>query len=151
MFPPVLIVQIPVDRLTNAGVKIVFRLPAKLRLDLGRIDRISAVMTRTILDVADQAFRLVQRFQDGFDNLQVGPLIVSADVVNLTDASLVENQIDRLTMIGYVQPVANVRAVAYTGSSSSASARLIISEYSFSGKDMDRRLVEQRDTVTGSP
>ena len=101
MFPPVLIVQIPVDRLTNAGVKVVFRLPAKLRLDLGRIDRITAVMTRTILDVTDQAFRLVQRFQDGFNNLQVGPLIVSADVVNLTDASLVENQIDRLTMIGY--------------------------------------------------
>ena len=68
-------------------------------------------MARTILDVTDQAFRLVQRFQDGFDNLQVGPLIVSANIVNLTDASLVENQIDRLTMIGYVQPVADVRAV----------------------------------------
>ena len=67
-------------------------LPTKLRLDLGRIDRITAVMTRTILDVTDQAFRLVQRFQDGFNNLQVGPLIMSADVVNLTDASLVENQ-----------------------------------------------------------
>ena len=68
-------------------------------------------MTRTILDVTDQAFRLVQRFQDGFDNLQVGSLIVSADVVNLTDASLVENQVDRLTMVGYVQPVADIRAV----------------------------------------
>ena len=123
MFPPVLIVQIPVDRLTNAGVKIVFRLPAKLRLDLGRIDRITAVMARTILDVTDQAFRLVQRFQDGFDNLQVGSLIVSADIVDLTDASLVENQIDRLTMIGYVQPVADVRTVAVSPEVPSACQR----------------------------
>ena len=90
MFPPVLIVQIPVDRLADAGVKVVFRLPAKLCLDLGRVDRIAAVMTRTILDVTDQAFRLIQRFQDGFDNLQVGSLIVSTDVVNLADASLME-------------------------------------------------------------
>ena len=88
MLPPVFVVQIPLDRLLDTGIKVVFRLPAKLRLDLGRIDRITAVMTRTILDVTDQAFRLVQRFQDGFNNLQVGPLIVSADVVNLTTRPL---------------------------------------------------------------
>ena len=91
-------------------------------------------MTRTILDVTDQAFRLVQRFQDGFDNLQVGPLIVSADVVNLTDAPLVENQIDRLTMIGYVQPVADVRAVAVYRKFLVCQRTLIISGISFSGK-----------------
>ena len=59
MLPPVLVVQIPLDRLLNTGIKVVFRLPAKLCLKLCRIDRITSVMTRTVCYELDQALRLI--------------------------------------------------------------------------------------------
>ena len=59
MLPPVLVVQIPLDRLLNTGIKVVFRLPAKLRLKLCRVDGVTSVVARTVCYELDQALRLI--------------------------------------------------------------------------------------------
>ena len=134
MLPPVFVVQIPLDRLLDTGIKVVFRLPAKLRLDLGRIDCISSVMARAVFYVFDQRFRFVQSFQDGLYYLKVCSLIVSANVVNLAYFTFMDNQVDFFAMSDTCSQSLTFSPFPYTGSSSSASARLIISGISFSGK-----------------
>ena len=112
MFPPVFIVQIPLDCLCDSGIKVVFWFPSKLSLDLGRVDCISSVMAGRSFYVFDQRFRFVQSFQDGLYYLKVCSLIVSANVVNLAYFTFMDNQVDCFAMVGYVQPVSDILTVS---------------------------------------
>ena len=72
-------------------------------------------MARAIFYVFDQRFRFVQSFQDSLYYLKVCSLIVSANVVNLTYFTFMDNQVDCFAMVGYVQPVSDIlTAVSYT-------------------------------------
>ena len=59
MLPPVLVVQIPLDRLLDTGIKVVLRLPAKLCLKLCRVDGVTSVMARAVCYELDEALRLI--------------------------------------------------------------------------------------------
>ena len=76
------------------------RLPADLSLDLIRCDRITSVMTFSILHVSDQIFaykctsriicwkHLKQCIYDDIDNLDILFFIVSANIISLTKAEI---------------------------------------------------------------
>ena len=77
-------------------------------MDLRRIDRIPHIMPFAISDKSDQALRLPKFLTDEFHNIDVPHLIVSADIIDLSDASLVYDKVNSLAVIFDIQPVADV-------------------------------------------
>src|SRR5580704_13020402 len=55
---PRLVVNIPLHRFPNSGLKRMCRHPAELVLDLRRVNRVTPVMTRTVFHVGDQLARI---------------------------------------------------------------------------------------------
>ena len=77
-------------------------------MDLGRVDGVTHVVALAVSNVSDQAFRLAQLLTDELDDIDILHLVVAADVVNLTDTALVDDQVDGLAVILYIQPVADI-------------------------------------------
>ncbi len=77
-------------------------------------------MTETISDIGDEikvcAFRpselTVNRLDDGLYDVNVFPLVESADVVCFGDCALVKNQLDCPCVILHIEPVADILALA---------------------------------------
>lgn len=109
--PPVAVLEVPFDRLLDAVLKFRLRFPAELRVDLRRVDGVAAVVALAVGDVLDEVFGLAELLEDGLDNVDVGALIVAADVVDLADAALLQDQVDGMAVILDVEPVADVLAV----------------------------------------
>ena len=109
--PPVTVLEVPLDRLLDAVLEFRLRLPAEFRVDLRRGDGVAAVMPLAVGDVLDEVFGLAELLEDGLDDVDVGALIVTADVVDLADATLLQDQVDGMAVILNVEPVANILAV----------------------------------------
>ena len=110
--PPVAMLEVPFDRLLDAVLELRLRLPAEFRVDLRRVDGIAAVVALAVGDVLDEVFGLAELLEDGLDDVDVGALIVAADVVDLADAALLQDQVDGMAVVLDVEPVADVLAVA---------------------------------------
>ena len=110
--PPVTVLEVPLDGLLDAVLELRLRLPAELCVDLRRVDGVAAVVALAVGDVLDEVFGLAELLEDGLDHVDVGALIVAADVVDLADASLLQDQVDGMAVILDVEPVADVLAVA---------------------------------------
>ena len=110
--PPVAVLEVPLDRLLDAVLEFRLRLPAELRVDLRRVDGIAAVVALAVGDVLDEVFGLAELLEDGLDYVDVGALIMAADVVDLADAALLQDQVDGMAVVLDVEPVADVLAVA---------------------------------------
>ena len=112
MPPPALVFKIPLDGLLDAVLELRLRLPAELRVDLRRVDGVAAVVALAVGDVLDEVFGLAELLEDGLDDVDVGALIVAADVVDLADAALLQDEVDGAAVILDIEPVADVLAVA---------------------------------------
>ena len=106
--PPLTVLQIPLDGLFDTVCEFGFRQPAQLVVDLSRVDGVTHVVALAVSNVSDQAFRLAQLLTDELDDIDILHLVVAADVVNLTDTALVDDQVDGLAVILYIQPVADI-------------------------------------------
>ena len=112
MLPPILMLEVPLDRLLDAVLELRLRLPAELRMDLRRVNGVAAVVALAVSDVLDEVFGLAELLEDGLDDVDVGTLIVAADVVDLADAALLQDQVDGMAVVLDEEPVADVLAVA---------------------------------------
>ena len=112
MPPPALVFKIPLDGLLDAVLELRLRLPAELRVDLRRVDGVATVVALAVGDVLDEVFGLAELLEDGLDHVDVGALIVAADVVDLADASLLQDEVDGTAVVLDIEPVADVLAVA---------------------------------------
>lgn len=109
--PPVAVLEVPLDGLLDAVLELRLRLPAELCVDLRRVDGVAAVVALAVGDVLDEVFGLAELLEDGLDDVDVGALIVTADVVDLANATLLQDQVDGMAVILDVEPVANILAV----------------------------------------
>lgn len=112
MLPPVLVLEIPFDRLLDAVLELRLRLPAEFRVDLRRVDGVAAIVALAVGDVLDEVFGLAELLEDGLDDVDVGALIVAADIVDLADAALLQDEVDGAAVILDIEPVTDVLAVA---------------------------------------
>ena len=103
--------KVPLDGLLDAVLELRLRLPAEFRVDLRRVDGVTAVVALAVGDVLDEVFGVAELLEDGLDDVDVGALIMAADVVDLADAALLQNQVDGMAVILDVEPVADVLAV----------------------------------------
>ena len=54
----------------------------------------------------------IQRIANAFNNLQICALIAATDIIPLARPPFFENELQRLDVIFYVEPIADVRACA---------------------------------------
>ena len=111
--PPRTVLGVPFDRLREARFEVgVLRRPAELRAQLGRIDRVPTVMTRTVLHPIERVLILTHHPQDHAQHGDVVPLTVRADQIRLTDTTLRQDRPHAAGMVLGMDPVAHVLALA---------------------------------------
>ena len=91
--PPLTVIEIPLDRLLDAVLELGLRQPAQLIVDLSRVDGVTHIMTLTVANMGNQTLRLTQLFADDLYNLDVLLLVVTADIVDLANTTLVDNPV----------------------------------------------------------
>ena len=117
---PCLVVQVPPYGLLYPLLELEARLPAKLPLYLRAVDRVPHVVPRTVGDERDEvkvrtlrpAKKPVHRPDHDPDEVDVLPLVESADVVRVGCPAPVEDKVDRLRVVLHVEPVTYVLALA---------------------------------------
>lgn len=111
--PPLAVVRVPVDRLLQAGLEVRVRgRPTQFGPELRGIDRVTAVVARTVLDPVERVLRLSHHLQDHAQHGDVVLLAVRADQVRLADAALGEDGPHARAVVLGVDPVAHVLALA---------------------------------------
>ena len=116
MIHPFLVLEIPFHRFLDTLLKLERWLPAEFLLQLSRVNSITHIVTLSVCYISDEiqilAFLSAEQTVNGLDNhlddIDILPLVETADVVSLGNLSLVENHIDGTGMIYYIQPVAHV-------------------------------------------
>lgn len=117
---PLFVVEIPLDCLLYAFLELQRWLPAEFLLQLGRVDGVACVVSQTVGHVSYQVHVLallaseqtVHCVYDSLDYVDVLPFVESADVVCLSDFSVMENHVDGTRVVLDIQPVAHILALA---------------------------------------
>src|SRR6266567_5559743 len=115
---PRLVVEIPAYGTLEPRLESLCRRPAKLAADLGRVDRITAIMPRAVLDECDLPhvigpwLELAENTAQRTHDLEIGLFGATADVVGLTGSAALEHGADRCAVIADVEPVADLQTVA---------------------------------------
>ena len=111
--PPLAVVRVPVDRLLQAGLEVRVRgRPTQFGPELRGIDRVTAVVARTVLHPVERVLALSHHLQDHAKHGDVVPLAVRADQVRLADPALGQDRPHARTVVLGVDPVAYVLALA---------------------------------------
>ena len=80
-----------------------------------RVDRIPLVMSMPIRHMGDKGFGLAKLRENPFNDIEVVPLVVAAEVINLTDSPLLNDGQDAPAVVLDVEPVPDVEALAING------------------------------------
>ena len=116
MIHPFLVLEIPFRRFLDTLLKLERWLPAEFLLQLSRVNSITHIVTLSVGYISNQiqvsTLRATEQSINSPDNhlddIDVLPLVETADVVSLGNLTLVENHIDGTGMIYYIQPVAHI-------------------------------------------
>ena len=90
--PPLLVVQIPVDGLGETLGERNRRRPAQLIFQFEEVNPVPPVMPRTVGYKTDQCFGFSQGSEDVLDDLQIGSLPLSSDVIDLPFPPLFQDE-----------------------------------------------------------
>lgn len=111
--PPLAVVRVPVDGGLQAGLEVRVRgRPAQFGPELRGIDRVTAVMARTVLHPVERVLVLSHHLQDHAKHGDVVFLAVRADQVGLADPAFGQDRPHTAGMVLSVDPVAHVLAPA---------------------------------------
>ena len=111
--PPRTVLRVPLDRLREARLEVrVLRRPAELGAQLGRVDRVTAVVARTVLHPIERVLVLPHHPQDHAQHGDVVLLAVRADQIRLADTALRQDRPHAAGMVLRMDPVAHVLAIA---------------------------------------
>ena len=138
------ILEIPIDRPPHAFCKRHRRLPTELAADLAGVDGIASIVTGPVFDERDEAPTRgaaheraepgIEQITEGLDDGQVLALAVAADVVGLAEPAARQHLEAGGAVVGDVEPVADVLAVAVDGQARAfAGVVPMMSGMSFSG------------------
>ena len=111
--PPLAVVRVPVDGGLQAGLEVRVRgRPAQFGPQFRGIDRVTAVVARTVLHPVERVLALSHHLQDHAKHGDVVPLAVRADQVGLADPAFGQDRPHAAGMVLGVDPVAYVLALA---------------------------------------
>ena len=69
-------------------------------------------MSLSVLNVCDKALGLAELLTDELYDVNVLHLVVTANIVNLADLAVVDNEVDSAAVILNVEPVTNIQSLA---------------------------------------
>ena len=81
-------------------------------MDLGRVDRVTHIVALAVRNISDQALGLAELTADDLNDIDILHLIVSADIVHLAHAALVDHKVDGTAMVLNIEPVSHILALA---------------------------------------
>ena len=81
-------------------------------MDLGGVDRVAKVMSLPVRNEGDQALGFAELLKDDLYDVYIMHLVVSADGVDLTVATVMKDGVHRFAVILNIKPVPDVHAVA---------------------------------------
>lgn len=111
--PPLAVVRVPVDGGLQAGLEVRVRgRPTQFGPQFRGVDRVTAVVARTVLHPVERVLALAHHPQDHAKHGDVVPLAVRADQVRLADPALGQDRPHAAGMVLSVDPVAHVLAPA---------------------------------------
>ena len=111
--PPLAVVRVPVDGGLQAGLEVRVRgRPAQFGPQFRGIDRVTAVMARTVLHPVERVLVLSHHLQDHAKHGDVVFLAIRADQVGLADPAFGQDRPHTAGMVLGVDPVAHVLAPA---------------------------------------
>lgn len=111
--PPLAVVRVPVDGGLQAGLEVRVRgRPTQFGPQFRGVDRVTAVVARTVLHPVERVLALAHHPQDHAKHGDVVPLAVRADQVRLADPALGQDRPHAAGMVLGVDPVAHVLAPA---------------------------------------
>ena len=111
--PPLAVVRVPVDGGLQTGLEVRVRgRPAQFGPQFRGIDRVTAVMARTVLHPVERVLDISHHLKNHAKHGDVVPLAVRADQVGLADPSLGQDRPHTAGMVLSVDPVAHVLAPA---------------------------------------
>ena len=116
MIHPFLILEIPFYGFFDTLLKLERWLPTQFLLQLSRVDGVTHIVPLSVCYISNQiqvctlraTEQSINSLDDHLDDIDVLPLVKTADVVSLGNLALVENHIDGTGMIYYIQPVAYI-------------------------------------------
>ena len=116
MIHPFLVIEIPFYGLLDTLLKLQRWLPTEFLLQLSRVDSITHIVTLSVCYISNQiqvsTLRTTEQSINGLDyhldDIDILPLVETANVVSLGNLALMENHIDGTGMIYYIQPVAHI-------------------------------------------
>ena len=116
---PFLVVEIPFHGFFDALLELETWLPSEFLLQLARVYGITHIVALAVSHVSDEievfALFATQQAVNGLDyhldDIDVLPLVETADVISFGNLSLMENHIDSTCMVLHIQPVAHILAL----------------------------------------
>src|SRR5262249_20508763 len=111
-FPPGWIIDVPLDGLVEAFFETVERLPLQFALREGRIDRVTAIMTKAIPPESNQAVRFAKSIENHSNKVQIHHLAVATKIIDGFGFTLEKRSDNAGAMIVDMDPVAHVHPVA---------------------------------------
>src|ERR1019366_8063760 len=123
VLPPRGVRDVPRERAREALGEAERRLPAQLALQLRRVDRVPPVVAGSVFDESNETEDVCRgptrlfghQLAERPDDVDVGALLVAADVVGVTDLSALDDRPDGLAVVVDVEPIAAVAAGAVHG------------------------------------
>src|SRR6266568_4819291 len=90
---------VPINCFLQSALPGFLRFPAEFILDQGRIDRVTAIMTRPILYEPQQRMWLTKLIENRLSNVEVSTFISRANIVSSTGSTFFHDPQDRATMV----------------------------------------------------
>src|ERR1041385_2703444 len=117
---PCLVIQVPAHGFANSQLEGVSGSPTQIALEFRSIDGITTIMPRTVFDEGDQfasaaaelRSKFIDEIGDQFDDADVGPFVMAANVIGLAIGSTGQDAPKSLGMIAHVKPIPHIHAVA---------------------------------------
>ena len=116
MIHPFLVIEIPFYGFLDTLLKLERWLPAEFLLQLSGVNSITHIVTLSVCYISNQiqvstlraTEQSINSLDDHLDDIDILPLVETANVVSLGNLALMENHINGTGMIYYIQPVAHV-------------------------------------------
>ncbi len=109
--PPRLVGSIPIDRRTQTSFEIAKRFPSDLLPDLGGIQRIPPVVSRSILGELDQVLAFAKVLQNLSRHAQVRQWRAASHIIDLAGMTLQQHIENRSAIVGNMNPVTNLQPI----------------------------------------
>lgn len=107
IFPNTFVVKIPIDSFIKSIIEVPIQLPSETA-NLVAVDRVPEIVAQPITDMLNKIQRFIQATQNPSCYFQVGEFVTASYVIDLSRLTLLQNQINCLTIVRHIQPITYV-------------------------------------------